>query len=182
MRVQHAHDGATEDVDLDAFLERLGAYLDGGGRLVEQPFLPRVAEGMVRCYLSGSAVVGFAEHLPRGLLSPLPTASAEARGAPPLGFEKEMYDERAPAFRTLRDRLESEWVPGMQSLLGLGVSALPAIWDADFLRGAKTPAGEDTWVLCEINASCVSPFPDSAAEPIARTTLAQIAARRRRQP
>jgi hypothetical protein len=45
------------------------------------------------------------------------------------------------------------------------------------LRGPKT-SGEDSYVLCEINASNVSPFPDPAAPVLARAALAQVAARR----
>jgi hypothetical protein len=33
-------------------------------------------------------------------------------------------------------------------------------------------------VLCEINVSCVSPFPEAAAELVARTTLERVVARR----
>jgi len=32
---------------------------------------------------------------------------------------------------------------------------LPIIWDADFLYGPKTPSGDDSYVLCEINVSAV---------------------------
>ena len=56
--------------------------------------------------------------------------------------------------------------------------ALPAIWDADFLYGPKTPAGEDTYVLCEINVSAVWPFPDQAVEKLAYAAAAHVASRR----
>jgi hypothetical protein len=176
VRAQHAHDGATEDVPLGAFVERFAAYLEGGGRLVEQPFLPRVGEGMVRCYLAGPAGAGFGEHTPRGFSALDPGAD----GATALGFEKRMYGPDAAAFRTLRLATESEWVPGMLDLLGVHAAALPAIWDIDFLRGPRTAGGEDTWVLCEINASCVSPFPEEAAGAIAQTACARVLARRGR--
>jgi hypothetical protein len=174
LRVQHAYDSAIEEIAFDAFVERFAGYLGEGGRLVEQPFLNRVVEGMVRCYLSGSAVTGFAEHLARGL------ASATREAGSRLGLEKVMCGREAPAFRSLRYALESEWVPGMLQLLNLEAESLPAIWDADFLRGPKTPAGEDTWVLCEVNVSCVSPFPDAAAQAIAQIALARVGARRKR--
>ena len=178
--VQHAYDGVTEELRLGAVIERLAVYLDGGELLVEQPFLPRVADGMVRCYLSGSAVAGFAEHMPRGFVTPRPVGDANSEGAPVVGFDKVMHGPAAPAFRGLRALLESEWVPALSREVGLDAAALPAIWDIDFLRGARTPAGEDTWVLCEINASCVSPFPAQAADAIAETALARMAARPRR--
>jgi hypothetical protein len=167
VRVEHAHDGATEVRALDSFVDGFAGYLADGGRLVEQPFLPRVADGMVRCYLSGGKVAGYSEHLPRGFV-----AEQEGRGG--LGAEKVMHGPDAACFRDLREVLETDWVPGMQRLLGLGSDALPAIWDADFLRG---PSEAQPWVLCEINVSCVSPFPDVAADVIARTALERVAAR-----
>jgi len=173
VRIEHAHDGTVQVRSLGSFIADFAGYFADGGRLVEQPFLPRVAEGMVRCYLSGRTVAGFAEHLPRGFLG---TSPAHGDGAPALGFEKEMHGPDAPAFRALRAALESDWIPGMQRLLGVDTDSLPAIWDADFLRGPEP--GGDSWVLCEINASCVSPFPDAAADVIARTTLERVAARR----
>ena len=45
---------------------------------------------------------------------------------------------------------------------------LPIIWDADFLYGPRSAAGEDTYVLCEINVSSVMPIPDQAPAEIAR--------------
>ncbi len=51
------------------FIDGFEGYLAGGGRLIEQPFLARVAEGMVRCYLSGASVAGFAEHVNAALVA-----------------------------------------------------------------------------------------------------------------
>ena len=50
----------------------------------------------------------------------------------------------------------------MQRLLDVDTDQLPILWDCDFLLGPKRDSGEDTYVLCEINVSSVSPFPDSA--------------------
>jgi len=166
VHVQHAYDGAMDIVPLATFVDGLSSYLDSGGRIVEQPFLPRGDEGMVRCYLSGMTVVGFAQHRARGFL---PSRS---------GSNKVMYGAGDVAFQALRSTMEREWAPAMCRSIGLAEDALPAIWDADFLRGPKTPAGEDTWVLCEINASCISPFPEDAAETIAATVLGRVARRR----
>jgi hypothetical protein len=76
-----------------------------------------------------------------------------------------------PAFQVLRRGIEAEWVPALQRLLEIDSEALPAIWDADFLYGPKTTSGEDTYVLCEINVSCVFPFPDEALRPLAQAAL-----------
>jgi hypothetical protein len=70
----------------------------------------------------------------------------------------------------------------MKDVLGLDRDALPVIWDADFLYGPRTPAGEDTYVLCEVNVSAVWPFPPMAAATVAAAALAGTRdAKRRRQ-
>jgi hypothetical protein len=58
----------------------------------------------------------------------------------------------------------------MIGILGMRPQDLPVIWDADFLYGPKTAAG-DTYVLCEINVSAVWPFPPMAAPAIASAAL-----------
>ncbi len=73
--------------------------------------------------------------------------------------------------------MESEWVPQMMQLLGITRDALPIIWDADFLYGPRTAAGEDTYVLCEINVSSVMPIPEQAPTEIARLARERLAAR-----
>jgi hypothetical protein len=77
------------------------------------------------------------------------------------------------AFQPLKRQLEQEWVPAMQRLLDIDTDRLPVLWDCDFLLGPKRESGEDTYVLCEINVSSVSPFPDSALALIAGATLAR---------
>jgi hypothetical protein len=70
--------------------------------------------------------------------------------------------------------METDWVPAMQKLLDLPTERLPALWDADFFYRAQSDPG-GRFLLCEINVSCVSPFPDGAPEAIAeavRKTLA----------
>ena len=74
--------------------------------------------------------------------------------------------------------METEWVPELQRLLGLDTHSLPVIWDADFLYGPKTASGDDTYVLCEINASSTFAFPEHAMPGVAEAALARIAALR----
>lgn len=173
VQVQHAHDGAAEMMALDDALRRFAIHLTGGGCLVEQPFMPRCTEGMVRCYLSGDRVVGFSEHACRGLV-PGVSSSVDDTVRPSSG--KTMHAPAAAAFRALRVAMETDWLPAMRRVLQLEVEALPAIWDVDFLRGPLDVNGDDTWVLCEINVSCVSPYPDEAAEWIARTAVDRVKA------
>jgi hypothetical protein len=53
---------------------------------------------------------------------------------------------------------------------------LPVIWDADFLYGPTNDAGNDTYVLCEVNVSAVWPFPDQATGTLAAAAAARLSA------
>jgi hypothetical protein len=167
--VQHAtRDAPSERLPLSEFVARCEPYFEAGGLLVEQPFQERIGEGMIRVYLTHDEVVGFAHQYPAGL-------RPQSAGEPPPGKRFEQAD--AGEYRALRDLMESEWVPRLRELLDLDVHALPVIWDADFLYGPKTTAGEDTYVLCEINASSTFAFPEHAMPAVARAALARLAAR-----
>jgi hypothetical protein len=48
------------------------------------------------------------------------------------------------------------------------------LWDADFLYGPKTVAGADSYMLCEINVSSVSPFPDQVVDKLAHAVLTRL--------
>lgn len=167
--VQTAGDDRLEAMPLADFIRRCGALFDGDGRLVEQPFQPRVGEGMVRCYLSADRVVGFGQQAPR--------ISDPASPIPPLGMNsaKAMQPADAPHFAGLRRSMEADWVPGMLRLLGLAAADLPVIWDADFLLGPRDAAGQDSYVLCEINVSSVLPFPEFAVPDIVHTVRRRLA-------
>ena len=90
-----------------------------------------------------------------------------------------MHPPSAPPFQALRAKMEEEWVPQMQRLLDIETDALPLIWDADFLYGPRTSAGDDTYVLCEINVSSVFPIPEDAPAAIARLAEARLRANKR---
>jgi hypothetical protein len=107
VRVEHAFDGTAEVTPLGAFLGRFADYFETRARLVEQPFFDRVQEGIVRAYVSGSTVAGFAEHLPRGFV---PASEPATRHASGLAYEKRMYGSDATRFAPLRAALESEAV------------------------------------------------------------------------
>ena len=174
VRVQHAQRGSSrEEIRLGDLLQRCEEYLTGPGRIVDQPFQRRHAEGMVRCYLVEDRVAGFGHQLVTALMDPAPGGSAPPPPPPRLYF-----GPSKPEFQALKARLESEWVPQMQALLGIEKASLPAIWDADFLLGPRDASGGDTYLLCEINASSVFPFPAEALGPLARTATARIRERR----
>lgn len=175
VRAQNARtrDTATEDLRLSEFIAKREHYFTGSGRIIDQPFQPRLTDGMIRCYMVRDELVGFAHQSPKGLLgeagdgSPTP----QVLGLP---SDKAMFGSDEPAFQRLRAKVESEWVPAMQRLVDVDVASLPLLWDADFLYGPRTESGEDTYVLCEINVSAVSPFPEQAVQKLAKAVVARI--------
>jgi len=185
VRVQSARmrDEVIEDMSLDAFMQRSARYFtysDGTGRLIDQPFQSRITEGIIRCYLVKDEVVGFARQYPSE-----PSSSADSsttRRVFGLPSEKTMYAPDEPDLSSLRTKVESDWVPGMQTLVGVDASALPVLWDADFLLGPNDAAGLDTYVLCEINVSAVLPFPEQAPPKLAQAVLAAVQEARRLKP
>ena len=159
---QHAAGGAApEEMSLDEFLDRCKHY----GPVVEQPYQPRLPEGMLRAYLTHDRVVGFTHQYPRGLLPPDVEPRASSKIFEPADDAK---------YRVLRAAVEEDWVPEMQKLLSLEAHRLPVIWDADFLYGPKDERGADTFVLCEINVSSTFAFPEFAMPGVARAALERI--------
>jgi hypothetical protein len=160
-----------ETLPLKAFMARCDAYFDWGGCVVDQPFQPRLRDGMIRCYMGGDKVVGFGHQLIKALIAP-PQDGPDSPAAQP--GPRIMHGPDAAPFQALRTKMETEWTPQMMKVLGIEASALPIIWDADFLYGPRAAAGEDTYVLCEINVSCVFAIPDQAPAAIARLALDRL--------
>ena len=92
-----------------------------------------------------------------------------------------MHPADAPAFQALRAKMEAEWTPQMMQVLDIDERSLPVLWDADFLYGPRTAAGDDTYVLCEINVSSVIPFPDQVPAAVARLVPGRLQAWRQRR-
>lgn len=161
---------------LGEFLKRCEPYFVGDGRMIDQAYQTRLPEGMIRCYLVHNKVAGFGHQAINALYPP---ASGAPPGSAPQPGPRFYHPPATREFQSLKRQLEQEWVPAMQRLLGIDTDQLPVLWDCDFLLGPKSGAGEDTYVLCEINVSSVSPFPDSAVELVAQATFARAQARRR---
>ncbi|MBI2936443.1 MAG: Cj0069 family protein [Chloroflexi bacterium] len=174
VHVLHALRGsASEEMRLGDFIQRCRPYFVGLGCMVDQPFQARLGDGQVRCYLVHNRLVGFGFQFVKALMPPPPSgAGSEAWEVPPRLY----YGSSKPEFQALKAKLESEWVPEMQQVLGIDTESLPAIWDADFLYGPKSAFGEDTYVLCEINVQSVYPFPEEALEPLAQAAAARALA------
>jgi hypothetical protein len=169
LRVLHARRGSLpEDASLDAFMARCDDYFREDGCVIDQPFQPRLPEGMIRCYMAGDKVVGFGHQLIKALIAP-----------PSEPGPRIMHQASAPQFQRLRKLMERDWTPRLAERLDIDKQSLPIIWDADFLYGPPTAAGEDTYVLCEINVSSVFPMPDQAPETIAKLVGARLSESRR---
>ncbi len=169
VRVLQATRGSVpEDMLLADFMKHCEAYLEGDGCIIDQPFQARLSDGMIRCYMGTDKIVGFGHQLIKALVTP------PADGPPPEPGPRIMHEATAPPFQALRAKMEAVWVPQMMKVLDLDRTSLPIIWDADFLYGPRTASGEDSYVLCEINVSCVFAIPDNAPADIARLSLARL--------
>lgn len=169
LRVLHARRGSTpEDITLDAFTARCDDYFRDDGCVIDQPFQPRLPEGMIRCYVAGDRAAGFGHQLIKALIAP-PTEPAP----------RIMHPASEPQFQRLRALMEDDWIPLLAERLDIDRQSLPIIWDADFLYGPKTATGEDTYVLCEINVSSVFPIPDQAPDVMAKLVEQRLIASRR---
>jgi hypothetical protein len=172
--VLEARSGSVpETLPLERFIARCDPYFDWGGCIIDQPFQPRLPDGMIRCYMGADKVAGFGHQKIKALIPP-PPEGPDAPAAQP--GPRIMHGPDTPQFQALRTKMESEWTPQMMKVLGIERHSLPIIWDADFLYGPKDAAGEDSYVLCEINVSCVFAIPDQAPAAIARLTLERLSA------
>jgi hypothetical protein len=156
LSVQFATDDHIAEMSMEALRERVTPVFAQGGRMIDQAF-QATASGMVRCYLSFDQVIGFARQAPRTSSNPFAMNSA-----------KTMFASDEPAFADLRESMSKDWVPGLKRTLELETAALPALWDADFLMRGGPNNGRGRYALCEINVSCVSPFPDVAPIEVAQ--------------
>ncbi|MBW5439750.1 Cj0069 family protein [Bradyrhizobium canariense] len=158
IKVLDATRDGSEELTLDDFVRRCAEYFENGS-VIDQPFQPRLSEGVLRCYMAGDRCAGFGYHKVKALVDS-PAARSEAG--------PRLYASNAdPRFQRLRRLMEDEWTPQLTSLLDIAQLDLPVIWDADFMLGPVRPDGTDSYVLGEINVSSVHPYPDEAPAEIA---------------
>ncbi len=173
VRARHAQRGSVETVmRFDAFIRLMAPYFDAGGHMVDQSWQPRLTEGMVRCYLVQDRVVGFGLQAVNALYPPPESVDADA--APTPG-PRLYHPPDLPQAQGLKRRLETEWLPELGRTLGIDRGALPMLWDCDFLHADPAADGTERHVLCEVNASSVSPLPDSAIAPLVQATVGRLA-------
>ncbi|WP_077037080.1 Cj0069 family protein [Pelomonas sp. KK5] len=168
MKLRHAQRGSEEQqVGMAELLERMAAYFaaDGGGHMIDQAWQPRLVDGMVRAYLVEDRVVGFGHQAVNALYP------AAADGSTPQPGPRLYHPPELPQFQRLKQLLETQWVAQLRDRVGLTRQQLPLLWDCDFMFGEA-----ERYVLCEINASSVSPFPPSAIEPLVTAMKARVTA------
>ena len=165
--VQHALVGSeNETLTIGTFARRCAAYFETGP-MIDQPYQPRLVEGITRCYMVHDRVIGFSHQFSQGLLR------GDERHHGPLAG-KVMYGPEEPRFQGLRRSMEERWISGLQTTLDIATTDLPVIWDADFIPGPDNQQGEVSYVLCEINVSAVLPIPDDAPAAIAAAVATRL--------
>ncbi|MEH0168524.1 Cj0069 family protein [Roseateles microcysteis] len=153
-KVRHAHRGGDEELlGMTELLQRLAPYFEpeAGGHMIDQVWQPRIADGMVRAYLVQDRVGGFG-YQAINALHPTHTAPGP----------RVYYPADFPRFGALKGLLEGGWIDQLRLATSVTHDRLPMLWDCDFMFGEQA----DSFMLCEINVSSVSPFPPSAIEPL----------------
>lgn len=156
--VTHAVKGSEEILfSTDEFLNEFKKYFEQDDMLIDQEWNPHITNGMVRCYLTGVKVSGFGYQEINALY---PKKSGELK--PPLPGKRFYFSEDCGLFQDLKEILEKKWVPQLLEITSLENHMMPVIWDADFfINKINNEQTNKKYSLCEINASCVSPFPES---------------------
>ena len=159
LTITHAKNGNEEElVSIDDFFNMFESYFSTNSMLIDQEWNPNIVNGMVRCYLSGSKVTGFG-YQEINALYPI-TEKYPVFKKPSQRF---YFSEDCALFSDLRNMMEKNWVQELQELTGVSNEMLPVIWDADFfINEINTQSTNEKYSLCEINVSCVSPFPESS--------------------
>ena len=111
-----------EELPLTEFMARCEPYFAADGCIVDQPYQPRLPDGMIRCYMGVDKVVGFGHQFIKALIPPPPEGpdSPAAQPGPRI-----MHGADAEPFQVLRAKMEAEWTPQMMQILGYrqGVAA-----------------------------------------------------------
>lgn len=143
-------------LSLNDFYNQFKPFFLNSGLLIDQEWNKHIANGMVRCYVAGTGVAGFGYQEINALY--------ESGGETYLPPGKRYYfTENCGLFNDLKKVMENKWVPQLQDKLSIPDNMMPVIWDADFFINNPNAANAiGKYTLCEINVSCVSPFPPGA--------------------
>lgn len=159
VKIIHAIAGHEERrLSWAGFNSEFKLFFSDNGLLIDQEWNKNTMNGMVRCYLSGTKVAGFGYQEINALYE------LNNKTVPYIPPGKRYYfTENCGMFSDLKEIMEKSWVPQLQSKLSVANEMMPVIWDADFfINKINEPAITGKYTLCEINVSCVSPFPPSS--------------------
>lgn len=144
LKCTEAVDNHTEVRELGEFMDFCDQYIVGdNGMLVDMRFMPRIVEGEIRILLVGPHPV-FVVHKK-------PAEGGDAFSATLFSGAKYTY-QKPEEWQDLVDMF-AEARPVIAEKLG--GDNIPLIWTADFMLADDDETGEDTYVLGEINCSCV---------------------------
>jgi hypothetical protein len=169
--ITHAKNGNDEIlVSVDDLFKMFESYFNTNSMLIDQEWNQNIVNGMVRCYLSGSKVTGFG-YQEINALYPI-TERNPVFKKPSQRF---YFSEDCGLFSDLRNIMEKSWIAQLQEITGIKNDMLPVIWDADFfINNINMENTNKKYSLCEINVSCVSPFPESSIPYIAEEVQKRI--------
>jgi len=168
VQITHASGNEQRVLSWDAFYEEFEPFFENEGSLIDQEWNTNMANGMVRCYSVGAKVAGFGYQEINALYE-----SSDGTFIPPS--KRYYYTEQCGLFNDLKTVMENEWIPKLQERLSIADDRMPVIWDADFfIHDINNNSAREKYSLCEINVSCVSPFPESAIPYIAETVKKRI--------
>ena len=143
LKCTEAVDNHVEYNTLGDFMNFCEKYIIGdNGMLVDMRFMPRIKEGEIRILMVGAKPI-FVVHKK-------PAETADAFSATLFSGAKYTYD-KPEDWQELMNMFHSALPIISEKLGGLEV---PLIWTADFMLDWDE-AGKDTYVLGEINCSCV---------------------------
>lgn len=160
--VIHASGNEEKLYTKSEFYNEFKIFFEDGGLLVSQQWADGIENGMVRCYLTGSKISGF------GYQESVALCSKPAS-------RRFYYSESCGLFQDLRKIMEEKWIPQLQEIHSIPDEELPLLWDVDlFINDVNTECTEKKYTLCEINVSCVSPFPPSCVNHIVGALKARL--------
>lgn len=143
LKCTEAVDNHVEFHTLASFMDLCEKYIVGeNGMLVDMRFMPRIKEGEIRILMVGETPI-FVVHKK-------PAEAADAFSATLFSGAKYTYD-KPEDWQPLMDMFHTALPKISEKLGGLEV---PLIWTADFMLDWDEN-GKDTYVLGEINCSCV---------------------------
>ena len=113
------------------------------GMILDMPFLERIKEGEIRVLMLRDEIVN--------IVHKKPADAPDAFSATLFSGAKYRYDQ--PDKWPDLVKMVNQNVKKLQK--GLGNYDLPLIWTVDFILADKVKGKKDSYVLSEINASCV---------------------------